>query len=194
MIGIVAFVHRRRIRRWGHSTPRSILSTDVVDAGRPEQPGPLPQTRMIVAPFNPDSLEANQVSGISAEQQPLGIGDPEAEMVTHHRLSSTSQTVPPRPGPVAPIPAGLPSKDIARLHADALSSQQPHDPSTSNVSRPVSSPNTVTESPSGATRTTTYNTRRLHTEVESLVRREMERLRTEGLVPEAPPSYAEGHG
>jgi len=165
------------------------LSTDSVDAGRVERPGPHPQ--MIVAPFDPNSLDANQDSAISAKQLPLGVGDPEADIETPHRLSSTP-TVLPRPEPVAPIPAGLPSKEIARLHADAVGSQQPHDPSTSNVSRSMSFPNTVTESPSGAT--PSYNNRRLHTEVESLVRREMERLRIEGLVPEAPPGYMEGDG
>ena len=184
-IGIVAFVKRRRRR----ATPRPVLSSptyfvstvsDFVDAG------PLP----IVTPFDPNSLEATQDPGISTGQQLLVTEDPEAEIVALHPASSTPPTVLPRLQPVAPILAGVTSKEIARLHEDALGSQQPHDRSTSNESRSASSPNTVTESPSGAT--SSSNTRRLHTEVESLVRREMERLRTEGLVVEAPPSYTEG--
>lgn len=146
--------------------------------------------QIIVSPFDPNSLDANQDSGNSAEQQPLGVGDPEAEMVALHRLSSTPLAVLPSPGPVAPIPAGLMDKETPRLPAEALSSQQSHNRSTPKASRSISSPNTVPESSSGAA--SSYNTQRLHTEVESLVRQEMERLRTEELVPEAPPSYTEG--
>jgi hypothetical protein len=144
-----------------------------------------------MSPFDPNTLDANQDSGISAEQQPLGIGDPESEMVALHHLSSTPPTVLQRLGPVTPIPASLTDKEIARLRTEALGSHQFHNRSTPNASQSMSSPNIVTESPSGAT--SSYNPRRLHTEVESLVRQEMERLRTtEGLVPEAPPSYTEG--
>ena len=185
VIGIVAFVKRRRRR----ATPIPVLSSptyfvstvsDFVDAG------PLP----IVTPFDPDSLEATQDQGTSTGQQLLGTEDPEAEMVAPHLPSSTPPTVLPRSQPVAPIPAGATSKEVARLRGEALGSQHPHDRSTSNESRSASSPNTVTESPSGAT--SSSSTRRIHTEVESLVRREMERLRAEGLVPAAPPSYTSG--
>jgi hypothetical protein len=150
-----------------------------------------------VIPFDPSSLEATQDSGFSTDRQPLGIQDPEAEMVAIHPLSSMPPAVLPRSRPVVPIPPGLSSKEIARLRAEALSSQQSHNRSASNVSQSASSPITVTESSSGAA----SSSRRLHTEVESLVRREMDRLRTEGLVLgteglvlEAPPSYTEGDG
>jgi hypothetical protein len=145
-----------------------------------------------VTPFNPNSFEATQDSGVSTDQRSFVTEDPEAEMVALHllSLSSTPPTVLPRSRPVAPIPTGLTSKEIARLRAEALSSQQPQNRSTSDLSRSTSSPNTVTESSSRAT--PSYNDQRLHTEVESLVRREMERLRTQGLVLEAPPSYTEG--
>jgi hypothetical protein len=53
----------------------------------------------------------------------------------------------------------------------------------------TSSPNAVPES-----REAPYDPRRLHSEVESLVRREMVRLHAEGLVITAPPSYREGGG
>ena len=95
----------------------------------------------------------------------------------------------------APVPTGLSGKEIARLRAEALSSQTLPDPSALNVSQSTSSSNAVNE-PGGTT--STYDPQRLHTEVESLVRREMERLRAEVLVTEAPsgapPSYAEGDG
>jgi hypothetical protein len=175
VIGTVAFVRLRRRR----ARPR--FSTDLVDAG------PLAS----VTPFDPNSFEATQDSGISTGQQPLVTEDPDAEMVALRLLSLSSTPPPailPRSRPVAPIPAGLTSKEIARLRAEALSSQQSHNQLTSNLSRSTSSPNTVTESSSGAT----SSNNRLHTEVESLVRQEMERLRTQGLVLEAPPSYTEG--
>ena len=113
-------------------------------------------------------------------------------MVALHHLSPTPPAVLPRSRPVVPIPPGLTSKEIAQLRAEALGSQQSDNRSTSNGSRTASSPITVTDSSSGAG--SSY--RRLHTEVESLVRQEMQRLRTEGLVleapSEAPPSYSEG--
>jgi hypothetical protein len=156
VIGIVIFVQRRR--RWGRSGPRSILSTDSVDLG--------PQ--MIVSPFDPNSFDANQDPGISAEQWPFVIGNPEA----------------------APVPVGLSDKEIARLRAEALSSPQPHNfrISALNMSQSTSPLIAVTESGESP-----YDTRRLHSEFESL-RREVERLRAEGFVVTAPPSYTEGDG
>jgi hypothetical protein len=171
VIGIAAFVQRRRRRRWNR--PRSILSTssDSLDDGT--------GTRAIVTPFNPSPSEATQDSGIWAEQQPLVSENAGAEMVALHGLSSTPPISLPRSRPVAPNPAGVSSKEIARLRAEALSSQASHNRSTSNVSQSASS---------GAA--SSYDPQRLHSEVESL-RREMERLRTE-VVVEAPPSYTEG--
>ncbi|KAF8497610.1 hypothetical protein F5888DRAFT_302104 [Russula emetica] len=180
VIGIVAFVHLRRTRRRARPTTILSFSTNFVGAG------PLGN----VTPFDPNSFEATQDSGISTDQRPLVTEDPEAEMVALRLLSLAPPTVLPRSRPVAPIPTGLTGKEIARLRAEALSSQQSHNASTSNLSRSTSSPNTVTESSSGTT--SSINPQRLHTEVESLVRREMDRLRTQGLVLDAPPSYTEG--
>jgi hypothetical protein len=176
--GIAAFVQLRRRR----ARPRPTILPFKADF---EDAGPLTN----VTPFDPNSFEATEDSGISTDQLPLVNEDPEAEMVALHLLSSTPPAALPRSRPVAPIPAGLTSKEIARIRAETLtSSQQSPDRSTSNLSRSTSSPNTVTESSSGGT--SSHN--RLHTEVESLVRREMDRLRTQGLVLEAPPSYTEG--
>lgn len=121
---------------------------------------------------------------------------PEGEMVALHHLSRTS--TPPnvltRSRPAAPVPAGLSRKEVARLRAEALagsSPQQSHNGSSPNVSQSesTSSPeNAVTRSGEA---TSSFDTRRLHSEVESL-RREMERLRAEGVIMESPPGYTEG--
>jgi hypothetical protein len=120
--------------------------------------------------------------------------DPEAEMGALHGQSPAPLTVLPPSRQVAPIPVGLSDKEIARLRAEALNSesQQSHNDPTPNVSLSTSSSDVETE-PTGAT--STYDPRRLQSEVESL-RREMEQLRThtEGLVVGAPPSYTEGDG
>ena len=182
VVGVVTFVQRRRRRR--RSRPRSILSfsTDSMDVG--------PQ--LMVTPFDPSSSETTQVSGISAEQQPLVIGDPNAEIVALQHLSSSPPSILPLSPPVAPVPVGLSDKEMARLRTEALNSPQPRHigVSTSNASQSMSSPSAVTESGEAMS---PYDTRRLHSEVESL-RREMERLRAEGLVIAAPPSYTEGNG
>ncbi|KAF8497612.1 hypothetical protein F5888DRAFT_1923669 [Russula emetica] len=117
-----------------------------------------------VTPFDPNVPEATQDAGIMTEGQPA----------------------------VATVPVGLSDKELARLRAEVLTSQQPDNPqdSTSNVSRPTFSPVAVAETGGEAL---PYDTRRLHSEVESL-RREMERLRAEGLVNAVPPSYTEGGG
>ena len=173
-IGIVTFVPRQRRRR--HSRPRSVRSTDSVHTG--------PQ--IIVIPFDANSYDANQDLGISAEQQPLVIGDPEAEMVTSHRLSSSPPTVLPPLRKVSPVSAGLSDKEIARLRAEALSSPRSHKFRVTNMTQSTSSLNAVTESEESL-----HDSRRLHTEFESL-RREVEQLRAEGLVGGAPPSYESG--
>jgi hypothetical protein len=173
-IGVFIFVQRRR--RWRRFT----------------RPGPRPQ--MIVTPFDANSSETTQGSGIFAEWQPSVIGDQEAEVVTPLHLSSS----------LAP-PVWLSDKEMARLRAETLRSQQPPhlEVSTLDVPQSVPSPdqNAINESGEAIT---SYDPRRLHSEVESLRRemerlreierlREMERLRAEVLVT-APPSYAEGHG
>jgi hypothetical protein len=151
-------------RRQGRGGPRSILtsSTDLREVG----PEP------IVTPFDPYSYEAAQDSRIFvlAEQQPLVTEDPEAE---------------------TPVPVGLSDKELARLRAEGFNPQQSRNlgVSSSNVLESTSSPDAVPESHEAP-----YDPspRRLHSEVGSLVRREMERLHAEGLVIGAPPSYREG--
>ena len=179
---MVTFVKRRR--RWRRTRPISILSSsnDVMDFG----------SHLIVTPFDPNSSDLTQDSGISAEQQPFLIGNSEAEMVALQYLApSFLPTVLPLPRPVAPVPVGLSDKEMARLRSEALSSPQPVlGGLTSNVSPSMSSPNDITES-GEAMPQTPYDTWRLHSEVESL-RREMVRLREEGLVNPAPPSYTDG--
>jgi hypothetical protein len=155
---------------------------------------------VIVTPFDPNSYSSEEITQGSrnsarAEQQPLIATDgPEGEMVALHHLSPTS--TPPnvlaRSRPAGPVPAGLSSKEVARLRAEARargSPQQPHNGSSPNVSHSESTSsaeNAVTESGEA---TSSFDTRRLHSEVESL-RREMERLRAEGVVIEAPPGYS----
>lgn len=120
-------------------------------------------------PFDPNVPEATQNSGITTEQRPSVTEEPGAETVALRRRSSLTPTI---------------------LPAEALTTQQPDKPrvSTSNVFPPTSSPTAVAET-GGAV--LPFDPRRLHSEVESL-RLEMERLRAEGLVVAAPPSYKEG--
>ena len=144
-----------------------------------------------MTPFNPHSFEAAQDSRILAEQQPLVTEEPDANMIALHRLSSKSPTPVPLLQPETPVPVGLSEKEIARLRVEGLNSQQPSNlgVSSPNMSQSISSPNAVPES-----RDAPYDPRILHSEVESLVRQEMERLHAEGLVIGAPPSYTEGDG
>jgi hypothetical protein len=164
VIGIVAFVQRRRRR----GRPRSIVLSlsDFMETDSRATMG---------TPSNPIPFEAAEDSGTWAERQPLVSEVPEAEMgarITHLRQ-------------VAPILVGLSDKELARLRADTLSSEQSQNSSTSNVSQSTPSPNTGTGSGEA---TSPNDPRRLQSEVEFL-RREMERLRAEG---SAPPSYTEG--
>jgi len=191
VIGVVIFVQRRP-RRAGRKS--ALSSTDSREAG----------SHAMVTPFDPnlnspegtrESLDTDR--GFPPEQQPSvdETRNPDTEMVVSHRQSSSSPpAILPLPQPVVPVPVGLSDKEIARLRAQTLGSQQSQTHSTSNVSQPetqnrtTSSANAGTESGEASS---SYDTRRLHSEVESL-RREMERLRAEGLVTEAPPSYTEG--
>jgi hypothetical protein len=190
VIGVVFFVQRRR-RRAG---PKSVLSsTDSREAG----------SHAIVTPFDPNlnSPEETRDTGTPPEQQPLVDEKSDTEMVAPHRLSSSPpiSTVLPLPQPVEPVPVGLSDKEIARLRAHTLGSRQSQtrSGSTPNVlSQPetTSSANAATQSGEASS---SYDTRRLHSEVESLRRemerlRDMERLRAEGLGTEAPPRYTEG--
>ena len=173
MIAITAFVRHRR--RWARS--KSIFS-DFRAAG-PE---------LIVTPFDPFAYEALHDSRILAEQQPTVT---EAEMIALHHRSSTLPTALALPQSGTPVPVGLSDKEIARLRAEGFNSQQSHnvEASSSNVPQSTSSPNPVSES-----REAPYDPRRLHSEVESIVRREMERLHAEGLEIVPPPSYSTGGG
>ena len=174
MIGITTFVRHRRRR----ARPRSTLTFSDFRAAGPE---------LIVTPFDPFSYEALQDSRIFAEQ-PLVT---EAEMIALHHLSSTPPTALALPQPGTPVPVGLSDKEIARLRAEGFNSQQSYnrEASSSNVLQSTSPPNPVPES-----REAPYDPRRLHSEVENIVRREMERLHAEGLEIGAPPSYSTGGG
>ena len=135
----------------------------------------------------PAGLSDKELARLRAEALASGsTEDPEGEMAAFNHLSS---------GFSSPIPVGLSSKELARLRAEARTSgsqRQSHEsgPSAPNVSQSTSSPaNSATES-GGAD--PPIDTRRLHSEVESL-RREMERLREGVIIVEgAPPSYTDG--
>jgi hypothetical protein len=195
LIGIALFVQRRWKRK--RARPRSILSfsTDNSDSIRAD-----PQA--VVTPFDPNSYSSEEITRSSrnltwTEQQPLMATEgPEGEMVALRRLSRTPTppTAHVRSRSVAPVfPAGLSSKEIARLRAEALTSgstRQFHNGSSPNVSHyeSTSSPANIVTEPREAN--SPLDARRLHSEVESL-RREMERLRAEGVIIEAPPGYTE---
>ena len=138
----------------------------------------------------PISILSSSSNSVDFVPRPLVTGNSEAEMVALQYLAPYSlPTVLPLPRPVAPVPVGLSDKEMARLRSEALSSPQPGPHllrvSTSNGSQSSSSssPNAVTESGEAVL---PYG--RLHLEVVSL-RREVERLREEGLLNAAPPSY-----
>lgn len=188
-------------RRWRRrrAGPQSILSFSTADSNFLEA-----DPHAIATPFDPNSysLEATLTqdsrNSTRTEQRPLiTVEGPEGEMIALHRLSSGSTPAAlPRSRPVAPgVPPGLSGKELARLRAGALASgsqQEHHSPSTPNMSQSTSRSslaNAVAES--GDEANPPVDTRRLHSEVESL-RREMERLRAEGVIVEAPPSYTEG--
>ena len=203
LIGIAFLVKRQWGRRRARLRPRSILSFSTADSNPIEAD---PQA-MVVTPFDPNSYSSEEItrdSGILTwtEQRPLMKTEgPEGEMDTLHRLSRTAAppTVNPRSRPVACIfPAGLSSKEIARIRAESLISGSPRSPqlshtgSSPNVSHyeSMSSPaNIVTESGDA---NSSSETRVLHSEGESPVRWEMDQLPAEGVTIEAPPSYTEG--
>ena len=126
----------------------------------------------------------------------MATNAPEGEMIPlrPNRLSQTPTppNVLPRSRPPAPVPTGLSSKELARLRAEALtggSPQQSRNGPSANVSHsesPSSPEDAVIESGEA---TPSLDTRRLHSEFESLLRRQMERLRARRPTAEAPPSY-----
>ncbi len=178
VIGIVTFVQRQHRRKSKWNRPRSIFSsTDSIQAG-------------VVTPFYPDFPESTQDTGITTELQPFITEEPGAETGALRHLSSSPPILLPISRPVAPVAVGLSDKELALLRAEALTSQKPDKPrdATSNVPWSTFSPIAVAETGGAALPS---DTRRLHSEVESL-RREMEQLRAEGLAIAAPPSYMEG--
>ena len=119
----------------------------------------------------------------------------EGEVVALHRLSSgpTPAAARLRSRPAAPFPAGLSEKRANRLRAAAFASGLPrvfHTDSSqivSNFGSMSSRGNVVTESGEGSS---SFNTQGLYSDLESL-RQEMERLRLQGEIIEAPPIYME---
>ena len=178
VIGAVVLVRRHRRRGRRKSVESSIASVEAGPGGR-------------ISPFNSNPAETTYHEPATlVERQQLLSGPSEVEPAPDlHGLSSTLPPVVPRPRPVEPVPARLSSKQLTRLRMEALSSQRSNGQSSSSSESPSQStlPSTVVTSRSGAT--STSDTRRLQSEVESL-RREMQELRTERF--EAPPSYSEG--
>ena len=130
------------------------------------------------------------------EHQPLIATErPEIEMVALHRISSgpTPATARLRSRPAVPVPAGLSGKELAWLRATARASGLPRlshthsSPNLSNIGSTSSPANVVTERGEGGS---SFNTQGPHSDLESL-RQEMVRLRLQGEIIEAPPSYTE---
>jgi hypothetical protein len=138
------------------------------------------------------SYEAAQAPRISVQQQQLVTEEPGEEMIPLHHLSSASPIAFPLPAPRTPALAGLSGKEIARVRAEGLNSQQSPGRdlgvSSSDVLQSTSPPDAVTES-----REVPYDHQRLHSEIEDL-RRQVEQLHIEGLAFESPPSYVTREG
>ncbi|KAI0290746.1 hypothetical protein B0F90DRAFT_1652294 [Multifurca ochricompacta] len=171
--GAIAFVWRRRRRNMSKSV-RSSFSSVVTEAGQ----------QMAVTPFNPSLPEATQLNAMSWTERQSG---PFQEATTFQvgNTNDPSPTSLPLHPTLPSVPIGLSGKELARLRTEALRSQRTHSRSASNTPQPNSSPTVTTE---GSVGTSSSETRRLQSEVESL-RREMQRLREER--HEAPPSYME---
>jgi hypothetical protein len=216
VIGITIFVRRRRRR----ARPRSIFSADFRDAGPETTATPfnpyvygaaqdssiLTEQRPLVT-GEPDagmvslqSLSATPPTPIPIPQLetriPVGLSDKEIAMLraqsrnpeasSSNAFHSTSSLDAPLTQPETPAPVGLSDGEIARLRAQSRNLGV----SSSDVFQTGSSPTAVSEP-----REAPMDSRRLHSEVEYLVREEMERLRAQGLVIEPPPSYStEGGG
>ena len=164
------------------STPPTIL------------PFPEPGTPVPIGLSDKEIARLRAEGNNSQQSRNLGVSSssvPEEEMVTLHHQHSMPPAAIPFPQPGTPVPVGLSDKEIARLRAEGFNSHQSGNPgvSSSNVLQSTSAPDAVPES-----REAPYDPQRLHSEVENLVRREMQRLRAEGLVVGAPPSYTEGGG
>jgi hypothetical protein len=146
----------------------------------PSTPIPLPQPGAPV----PVGLSDKEIARLRAQSRNLG----DSSSNVFQSTSSLDAPIPlPQPG--APVPVGLSDKEIARLRAQSRNLGDSPEASSSDVLQSTSSPTAVSEP-----REAPIDPRRLHSEVENLVRQEMDRLRAQGLVIEAPPSYTEGGG
>ena len=143
-----------------------------------------------ITPFISGPLDAtSHGSGSKAERQGLLYTHPDAgSALDSYSLSNTSTPalVLPLPQPVAPVPTGLSPKELARLRAEALSSQNTLSPQSPDTLQ-SSSPQTGVTEQSGAIQS--LEAQRLRSEVDFL-RREMQQLLTER--HELPPSYTSG--
>jgi len=174
VIGAIVFVRRRR-RLSRRESAGSKFSTSSVEGG----------PSVTVTPFNLSPLDTLQQGSDSwtGQQQLLPEHSDGGTASDPRSLSSTPAPALPNSRPVAPVPPGLSSKELARLRTEA---QQTYTQHSSDTTQSSSTP-TVFTAQSGAT--SPSDTRRLQSEVESL-RREMLQLRTERLEP--PPSYTLG--
>jgi len=160
VIGATVFVRRRK-SAW------SKISIPLVGGGSPAT----------ITPFNPNPLDTTQQGPHSwVEQQQLLPEHSDGRTDSDTRSpSSTSAPTLPRSRPVAPVPPGLSSKELARLRTEARQTyvQQSSDTTQSSSTLAV---NTAQD---GAT--SSSDTRRLQSEVDML------RLHIVRFEP--PPSY-----
>ena len=174
VIGAILFIRRRRKLSRRRSAV-SIFSTSFVEGG----------PSVTVTPFNLSTLDTTlQGSDSWTGQQQLLPESSDGGMASDPRsLSSTPAPTLPRLRPVPPVPPGLSSKELARLRTEV---QQTYTQHSSDTTQSSATP-TVYTARSGVT--SSSDTRRLQSEVESL-RREMQQLRVERFEP--PPSYTSG--
>jgi hypothetical protein len=160
-IGATIFVRRRK-------SARSNISTSFGEASTPET----------ITPFNPSPLDTTQQGPDSwVRQQHLLLQHPEGRMAFDpHSLSSIPASARPRPRPVAPVPPGLSSKELARLRTEAW---QTYAQNSSDTTQSSSTPSVFTENGE----TSTSDPRRLQSEVD------MQQLHIVRFEP-PPPSYS----
>ncbi|KAI0267486.1 hypothetical protein BC834DRAFT_79959 [Gloeopeniophorella convolvens] len=191
VIGAVVFVQRRRKNR-AMNPISSTFSNDLMESGPPTRAIPFDTTSPISAPseaqtrleWRPARSEFSEPITQLTEVSGLYVGDAGESGSSPSTSSRPLPVLPPAP---APIPVGLSSKELARLRTDNLRQQQPqqqHSRTPSDVPISISSPSEVATQRSGAS--STSDTRRLQSEVESL-RRDLLQLRAER--SDAPPSY-----
>ncbi|KAH8997908.1 hypothetical protein EDB92DRAFT_1305914 [Lactarius akahatsu] len=167
-IGAITLVGRRRRHRL--KSIRSWLKGDVIEPDLPMMATPFDSTRAGVAVLETSS---------QTSWQQRWAGPVEPEIVP---LVQASDSPMPSP-PVMPIPAGLSSKELARLRRD-ISRSRSADALPSGPSLPAITGQGVATSSSEALR--------LQSEVEAL-RREMQQFRVDTVGRfEAPPGYEDG--